>query len=169
MILKLSKDVTYTKHIKPVKLPKPSQTFQKSRCQVSGWGAVDGSNDERPDFLMFADFQTMPNPPCRKFWDKVDGVSPNSILDSMLCARGVVQSKTCYGDSGGPLVCQGVLAGVVSWGETGCVLNDLPSVFGRVSDVLPWISNILKGNGHIYKKKKSTFGKPKRKVPMSFG
>lgn len=35
-----------------------------------------------------------------------------------------------------------VLIGVVSWGDNGCVNNDLPGVYSRVSVVRGWIKKV---------------------------
>ena len=53
----------------------------------------------------------------------------------MICA-GNSRSGDCNGDSGGPLVCKSSdgsrkLAGVVSWGISGCSPERTPSVFAR--------------------------------------
>ncbi|KAH3692277.1 hypothetical protein DPMN_191633 [Dreissena polymorpha] len=48
------------------------------------------------------------------------------------------------GDSGGPLVCGGRLAGVTSWGRSGCHLNGVvthPSVYAGVAYFRSWISS----------------------------
>lgn len=47
-------------------------------------------------------------------------------------------------NSGGPMVRKHdeVLIGVVSWGDNGCVNNDLPGVYSRVSVVRGWIEEV---------------------------
>ena len=51
------------------------------------------------------------------------------------------------GDSGGPLVCNGMAAGVVSFGDPFCRDPDLPNVYTDVSKSLPWINKILSQDG----------------------
>lgn len=48
------------------------------------------------------------------------------------------------GDSGGPLLCQHgsdkwEVHGVVSFGPTGCIVENKPSVFTRTTAYFPWI------------------------------
>lgn len=46
------------------------------------------------------------------------------------------------GDSGGPLVCDNYLAGVTSWGVSGCHTNGVvsrPSVYTRLTNYRNWI------------------------------
>ena len=48
------------------------------------------------------------------------------------------------GDSGGPLVCGSVLAGVTSWGRSGCHVDGTvthPSVYARLTNYASWISS----------------------------
>ena len=63
----------------------------------------------------------------------------------MICAGYGLGRDACHGDSGGPLVCNGnggkaVLTGVVSHGED-CGIGGEPGVYGRVTEVLPWIKD----------------------------
>ena len=56
-------------------------------------------------------------------------------------------SDACIGDSGGGLVCDGVLAGIVSFGK-GCALADYPGVYTEVMEYTGWIeANAFAGNG----------------------
>lgn len=50
----------------------------------------------------------------------------------------------CNGDSGGPMVRKydEVLIGIVSWGDNGCINNDLPGIYSRVSVVRNWIKEV---------------------------
>lgn len=45
------------------------------------------------------------------------------------------------GDSGGPLVCNGIQAGVVSFGLE-CALPNTPAVYVDVATYIPWLRNV---------------------------
>merc|ERR1711936_1554231 len=68
-------------------------------------------------------------------------IFPGYITENMVCA-GSAGAATCNGDSGGPLVCPdangvGKLAGIVSFGYTGC--TDA-GVYAKVSQFTDWIA-----------------------------
>lgn len=58
----------------------------------------------------------------------------------MICAGYINMGgiDACQGDSGGPFVCNGLLTGIISWGE-GCALADKPGVYTNVSAFNDWI------------------------------
>ena len=62
-----------------------------------------------------------------------------------LCAGGEVGKDSCNGDSGGPLVKadrdDGAFyqIGIVSFGASLCGGSDMPAVYARVAEFLPWI------------------------------
>ncbi|CAH1802993.1 unnamed protein product, partial [Owenia fusiformis] len=80
--------------------------------------------------------------------DYYDGV----ITESMFCAGyEEKQDKSCQVDSGGPLVCKDTLnekwtiTGVSSWGF-GCQLPKRPGVYTNVTELTPWISQVMSRN-----------------------
>ena len=72
------------------------------------------------------------------------------VSDSNLCAINLngSQKAGCIPFAGTPLVCEGVLAGVASWGALNCGEDHdrSPVVFARVSKGLDWISDVLNQN-----------------------
>merc|ERR1712154_591862 len=76
--------------------------------------------------------------------EQCEEIFPGYITDGMICAGGKGHA-TCNGDSGGPLVCPdvngvGKLAGVVSFGYTGCTEA---GAYTMVSHYEDWITERL--------------------------
>ncbi|XP_011209107.2 serine protease 1-like [Bactrocera dorsalis] len=61
------------------------------------------------------------------------------ITQFMMCAA---KNALCNGDSGGPMICNGIQAGIVSWGK-GC---GFPDVYTDISKVYPFIERALNLN-----------------------
>jgi len=104
-------------------------------CQISGWGALEfGGNVAR--WLRIATVNMENVTKCNSSISYNGHIAPGTI-----CAgnfdKGSVDS--CQGDSGGPLVCNGVLAGVVSWGD-GCAKPRFPGLYSDVYYFRDWIS-----------------------------
>jgi len=107
----------------------PAETI----CNSTGWGLTTGGGLFLPNALQWAKLPLHARDACEEIF-------PGYITDGMVCA-GRKGYSTCNGDSGGPLVCpdengNGKLAGLVSFGYTGC--TDA-GVFTKVSEYEDWI------------------------------
>ena len=127
-------------------MPESVDTFDNEECVVTGWGLdeINNQGNGLPNELLQAKIPTMTNQQCSNAgWGSY-------ISDVMICA-GNSRSGACNGDSGGPLVCKSSegnwkLAGVVSWGISGCSPDRTPSVFARTSTALGWIEGVMAEN-----------------------
>ncbi|ROT77188.1 trypsin-like serine proteinase 3 [Penaeus vannamei] len=109
-----------------------------STCTILGWGTTAESGSVSP-VLLKATLQVEGRDVCKEI---ISGSRPTAVVDSsVICAGGDGVHDTCQGDSGGPLYCDGVVAGVVSWG-LGCARPGFPGVYTNVAHWLEWI------NGH---------------------
>lgn len=68
------------------------------------------------------------------------------FLDGMMCA-GYKEGErdACEGDSGGPMVCDGLLTGVVSYGND-CALPGYPGIYADVTYYHDWIKSVTGGS-----------------------
>ncbi|XP_060113617.1 kallikrein-11-like [Heteronotia binoei] len=64
---------------------------------------------------------------------------PN-FIDSEICAGAIEGGRdACQGDSGGAMVCNGVLHGLVSWGDERCAAKNKPGVYTEICKYRGWI------------------------------
>uniref|UniRef100_UPI00398EB0C9 serine protease 33-like n=1 Tax=Pristiophorus japonicus TaxID=55135 RepID=UPI00398EB0C9 len=156
-LVRLSKNIAYTKYIMPICLP--SSTFQfpcGANCWVTGWGSIQESVSlPNPGTLQEAEVDLIGHRTCNRWYH--DGTTapadtPN-INDKMLCA-GFQQGKkdACQGDSGGPLVYYNrgnwVLVGIVSFGE-GCGQKNRPGVYTEAAAFQRWIGARVAGLQYV--------------------
>ena len=143
--------------------PQPNQL-----CHVAGWGVTETGSDVND--LRLVGVSVVDQNVCRQQWYNIH------LPANIICAGGYKTLRgfcnvsfqsdffkfmnTSYsiitkyqdisifqGDSGGPLVCNGVAAGVVSFGNHGCRDPRFPNVYTDVSKFLPWINQIVSQNG----------------------
>lgn len=123
--------------VQPIKLAgRKDRISDGNYATVLGWGFTDLKNRKEADHLMVAKVPIVKQALCNR---QMGGL----ITKRMLCAgfkKGGVDA--CQMDSGGPLVANKKLIGIVSWG-VGCAQPNKPGVYARVSELLPWIENIL--------------------------
>ncbi|XP_050714670.1 trypsin-1-like [Eriocheir sinensis] len=105
-------------------------------CTAAGWGTTAEFGEVSP-VLLTADLTVVKRSRCR---ETIVTHRPTAIVDeSVICAGGDGVHDTCEGDSGGPLVCEGVVAGMVSWG-VGCGHFGVPAVYTSVPHWRDWIA-----------------------------
>ncbi|XP_057717317.1 serine protease 33-like [Corythoichthys intestinalis] len=141
-LLLLSTPVIYTDFIKPVCLAEASSTFfDGTESWVTEWGDI-GFNVSQPSGQ---DLKGMKVPVLGNRQCFCDYSGLIEITDNMICSGLREGGKgNCQVDSGSPMVTkQGpvwIQIGVVSFGA-GCVLQEFPGIYARVSRYQEWISN----------------------------
>jgi len=132
-LLELSSSALVYNNVEVVPMGHSSDDFEAaSECYITGWGRTLTDNQGGlPNVLQEAKIDV--NEEACNVW----GTNYNSQMH--ICVDDSAnESGACNGDSGGPLVCDGVLAGVTSFGVTGC--SPLyPSVYTRISSYRGWI------------------------------
>ncbi|XP_050572769.1 kallikrein-13-like [Cygnus atratus] len=136
MLIKLLTPVTLTERIQPVPVascpPVPGTS-----CTTSGWGATTSPEVSYPDVLQCVTVTIFSTAECKRLY-------PGSITENMICAGSLQGGRdSCQGDSGGPLICNGVLQGIVSWGDHPCGQAGRPGVYSRVYNYLDWIRETM--------------------------
>ncbi|XP_058447346.1 trypsin-1-like isoform X2 [Malaya genurostris] len=137
-LLELAEPLVLSESIQPIELPTPGQCFSDGTfCKVSGWGQTGNVNVSRY-FLRGTTVAIYNQEKCAYNYRYL-----GTVKENMLCAGYDQGGKdSCAGDSGGPLVCNGVLAGIVSWGGK-CAEAGQPGVYGRVTSALNWITGTI--------------------------
>lgn len=69
----------------------------------------------------------------------------SSVSDRQICAGvpNVGGKDSCTGDSGGPLTVDGVLVGIVSYGED-CGKAEYPGVYSNIAEYRNWIEELIR-------------------------
>ncbi|XP_070794561.1 cationic trypsin-3-like [Pituophis catenifer annectens] len=138
MLIKLSKPASLNSRVSAIRLPS-SCPSTGAKCLVSGWGNTLSSGVRYPDLLQCLNVPVLSQTQCINAY-------PGEITNNMFCAGYLEGGKdSCQGDSGGPVVCNGVLQGVVSWGD-GCALKGKPGVYTRVCNYVSWIHKVISSN-----------------------
>ncbi|KAK3579953.1 hypothetical protein CHS0354_033471 [Potamilus streckersoni] len=140
-VVKLAKPVTLSPGVQPITLASGTSNFAGMRCIISGWGRTS-SSQSLPNALQEVEINVLSNTDCQSRWNRVSGAI---ITNAHICLfdDAAPETASCNGDSGGPLVCNGVLAGVTSWGISGCGTTGTkyPSVYARVTTFESWIKS----------------------------
>nr|XP_034973783.1 duodenase-1-like isoform X2 [Zootoca vivipara]XP_034973785.1 duodenase-1-like isoform X2 [Zootoca vivipara]XP_034973786.1 duodenase-1-like isoform X2 [Zootoca vivipara]XP_034973787.1 duodenase-1-like isoform X2 [Zootoca vivipara] len=130
LLLKLVAKATLNKNVQIISLPTSSSDLPGGTpCNLAGWGRID---DHRNTEKLFETNVTIySRKKCMKFYPELE--------DSMICAGSYNQLRdTSQGDSGGPMVCNGVVHGIVSYGN-----HFPPGVYARIGHFLPWIKKTM--------------------------
>ncbi|XP_030640160.1 mast cell protease 2-like [Chanos chanos] len=140
MLLKLSRDVSLSKYVKTVKIPKKGRIIRpKSKCLVAGWGFTE--KNETSDDLLEVSVQTVDPKICQHLWGKKKVTLPRNVI----CAGGYKsRNGACEKDSGGPLVCNGEAVGIASFNSGNCMRPDRPNVYTQISSYSSWIAETIK-------------------------
>ncbi|XP_055596434.1 trypsin 3A1-like [Uranotaenia lowii] len=144
-LLELDKPLRYGPTIQPACLPDGNTLdFAGSLAIVAGWGRVE---EQRPPSKTL---RSVVVPIWTQQQCLESGYGSKKITDNMMCA-GFHDGKkdACQGDSGGPMHKMGnagsmEVIGVVSWGR-GCARPNLPGIYTRIVNYLPWIMQKLDG------------------------
>lgn len=133
-ILELKVPFEFTPQLSPVHLPM-DQVAPGTICQVSGWGYPAEGVKIISDDLMYVDLPVLTMETCRQLLENVTNITPG-----MYCA-GYMEGlrDSCQGDSGGGMICNGMLMGIVSFGE-GCARPRLPGIYTDVLYHKHWIT-----------------------------
>ncbi|NXW53592.1 KLK13 protein, partial [Eurystomus gularis] len=136
MLLRVEPPFTITPYVQPLALPRSSPATG-TNCTVMGWGTTTSPQESYPDTPQCLNVSVVGDSECRKVYG-------SKVTEDMLCAGAAAAGEdSCQGDSGGPLICNGVLQGIVSWGDHPCGQMGKPGVYSEVYNYLPWIQETI--------------------------
>ncbi|XP_065336564.1 trypsin alpha-3-like [Cloeon dipterum] len=123
-------------NIKPVRIAN-SRVKDEWLMTLSGWGKTEQSVDRLPDYLQKVEVRIVNMDKCNALYRAKHHMP---IKENQICAGGRGKDA-CFGDSGGPLVKDGVLHGVVAWGDADCV--SIPGIYTEVASFANWINSAI--------------------------
>lgn len=149
-LIRLETPVTFNDYIKPICLETKAR-IPDNILKATGWGKLSYSG-ESSSILQVVVLDHYNETECKEHYADVSiRLLANGVdYTRQICAGGrEVVSDTCQGDSGGPLISSNEnfnkvtnLAGITSFGS-GCGIKNLPAVYTRVSNYVPWIEDIV--------------------------
>lgn len=136
-IVFVATDFAFGRLVQPIRLPQAGAVAREGAvATVSGWGAIKEGEQIFQKKLRWASVSVVGN-------EKCNVAHRGLITEAMMCAGDTDDGKdACNGDGGGPLTVDGLLIGIVSWGQ-GCGRKPLPGVYTRVSYYVEWISKTV--------------------------
>ncbi|XP_018569504.1 trypsin-7-like [Anoplophora glabripennis] len=139
VVLLLSETVSVST-AKPIQLATDdSAIIEGGTILVAGWGwTILNTKNEFSTTLRVTDLTILGDEECKNSYD-----TP-VITDAMFCGNysGTKIRDFCFGDYGGPAVIDGILQGIISFGES-CGDGYNGKVFVRISIIREWVLNII--------------------------
>ncbi|XP_025161415.1 transmembrane protease serine 9 [Harpegnathos saltator] len=150
-LMKLAKDLTFTKEVQPIALPEKNSE-PTGDAILCGWGSTSKTIvPNMPDKLQDAKLPIVDRQSCDNAVRRLTGSSP--VHETNVCTGPLETGgfSACSGDSGGPLAQKNsdgssTIIGIVSWGIIPCGTRGAPSVYARPSLFNDWIAQIMKNN-----------------------
>ncbi|KAJ2937786.1 hypothetical protein O0L34_g18566 [Tuta absoluta] len=147
-LLRLTKMAPYTDFIKPICLPLTDITtasLPDIKFYVAGWGAINETHSKSL-VKQHVDVPYRNKDQCQPAYSVAR--RKVALWNGQICAGGEPKKDSCKGDSGGPLMYENgktfEIVGVVSFGPTPCGIEDVPGVYTKVFEYLPWIRKNIK-------------------------
>lgn len=140
-LLKLAKDVEFSKYVQPICLPLDktirNMPIADKDFTVTGWGQTETAI--RSGTQLHVDIIGKPLDVCNEKFS----IANITLADTQICVGGEEGKDSCKGDSGGPLMRQvGIVwyqVGVVSFGNKFCGSEGFPGIYTNVAKYLKWI------------------------------
>ncbi|CAH0715054.1 unnamed protein product, partial [Brenthis ino] len=146
-LLRLQFNAPYNDFIRPICLPTSDIALTKPPLMLyaAGWGAVS-EYESFSNIKLHVDLPYKTLQECQPSYNVAN--RRVQLWQGQLCAGGELGKDTCKGDSGGPLMLDNTriytVVGIVSFGPTPCGLDNVPGVYTKVYEYLPWIRTQMK-------------------------
>ncbi|XP_046972543.1 phenoloxidase-activating enzyme-like [Vanessa cardui] len=144
-LLRLKDEAPYTDFIRPICLPASDimQTSSPHMLFVAGWGAISDMKSYS-NVKLHVELPYISTEDCQPSYE----VRKVQLWNGQMCAGGVEGKDSCKGDSGGPLMFDTgriyQVVGIVSFGPSPCGRENVPGVYTKVYEYLPWIRSQMK-------------------------